>query len=121
MFAATIHGTGSANSSILLSHIEQWASDGATVMVLHEVLNISNIMALGSTKGECCTEMTETRQVTISESSLNETQAKSNNHMTFIIIGGGSAVGVVTIIIIIIIVMVAVIVKCRHHKRGKIR
>ena len=117
VYAATIHGTASVNSSELLSLIKQWASDGAMVTVLHEILNISD---MGPTKGECCTEMTETKQVTISESSSNKTQAKNNDHMMLIIIGGGSAAGVV-LIIVIIIMMVAVIMKCKHRKRGKIR
>ena len=115
VYAATIHGTASVNSSILISHIKQWATDGATVTILHEVLNISSV---DPTNGECCTE------TTTSGSLLNETQAKpiakDNDHTLFIIIGGGSGGGVI-IIVIVIIVVIAVIVKCKNRKRGKLR
>ena len=80
-YAATVHGTASVNSSLLISHIEQWATDGATVTVLHEVLNISN---MGPTKGECCTEMTVTKEVTSYESSDHYseevTSSESSDH-----------------------------------------
>ena len=131
-YAATVHGTAGINSSIFISHIEQWATDGATVTILHEILNISNV---GPTIGGCCTEMTVTKEVMTSESSdhyseevtsfessLNQTQAKpkDNDNTLFIIIGGGSGGGVVTIVIIVIVV-IAVIVKCKNRKRGKLR
>ena len=123
VYVGTIHGTVSVNSSTLVSHIEQWATDGAMVTILHEILNISNA-GPSLTMGECYTEMTVAKEATTSlqdsSPTLNETQAEGYNHILFIIIGGVSAGGVI-IIIIIMIVVIAVIVKCRHQKRGKIR
>ena len=129
VYVATIHGTTSINSSQLISRIiEQWATDGATVTILHEVLNVSRVDPGLTFVGECCTKVTMPTEVTTNlgslESSLNETQHEdnkdNNNIVPFIIIGVGSAGGVGIIIIIMIVVIVA-IVKCRHRKRGKLR
>ena len=121
-YAATVHGTASVNSSILIAHIKQWATDGATVVILHEVLNISS---MGPINGECCTERTMMKEITTSGSLLNDTQAKliakDNNHTLFIILGGGSGGGVVVIVIIIIIIVIGTIVKCKNRKRRKLR
>ena len=130
VYVATIHGTTSINSSQLISRIiEQWATDGATVTILHEVLNVSRVDPSSTFMGECCTEVTMPTEVTTNsgslESSLNETQHednKDNNNsiVLFIIVGVGSGGGVV-IIGIIMIVVIVVIMKCRHRKRGKLR
>ena len=43
-YRALLHGTTSANSSELISHIEQWMTEGAIIMVQRVLMTIVYIM-----------------------------------------------------------------------------
>ena len=118
-YRAVLHGTASATSSELISQIEQWTVEGATMRVQHTLLNVTRTCAIAASSfkaGQQCPGEEILTNETMNHP-LNETQTDLD-YTSFIIGGSAAAVAIITIIIIVI---AAALVTNKCRKRQKVR
>ena len=111
-YHAVLHGTASATSSQLISHIEQWTTEGATITVQHTQLKITRTCAVTvpsfAAGQQCPGEVILTDKTTIPALIIGSTAA-------------ATAVAVITIIIIIVVVITAALVINKRQKHQNVR
>ena len=104
-YRAALHGTASANSAQLISHIEQWTAEGAAVTIQQVLLRVD---------GSCAVAVSSLVE---EECQLRNTRSDLSSSNTIIVTGsitGGAAL--VTVIITVMIVATITIVRIRKNR-----
>ena len=109
-YRAVLHGTVNASSSNIISHIEQWISEGAAISVQNVLINVDTT---------CVLEIASNLDIECAVSDAVTVVAKESSN-----VAGGIIGGVVTIVFIVIALMaivgaIALLLKWRKRRRNQ--
>lgn len=110
-YRAKLHGTTSANSTQLISHVEQWTAQGAAINIQQVLLRVDGScrVAVSALVDDEC----QKRSVRSDSTNGND----NNNNIIFIISGGVLATVITVVIIVIVIATVVVCLRRNKHKK----
>lgn len=106
-YRAKLHGTASANSTQLISHIEQWTAQGAAINVQQVLLRVD---------GSCRVAVSALVDDECLKRSVRSDSTNGNDNNIFIISGGVLAAVIVVVVIVIVIATAAVCLRRNKHK-----
>ena len=110
-YRAVLHGTTSAFSAEIISHIEQWVSEGVTISIQNVLINIDTncVIEITSNRDRECGVTKESTVVTVI--------AKEPSNSVGGIIGGMVSMVLICILTVVIIISVSFIfLKWRNSK-----
>ena len=111
-YRAKLHGTTSANSTQLISHVEQWTAQGAAINIQQVLLRVD-----GSCRVSVSTLVDDECQKRSVRS--DSTNGNDNNNIIIFIISGGVLAAVITVVVIVIVI--ATVVVCLRRNKHKKR
>ena len=111
-YRAVLHGTTSAFSADIISHIEQWVSEGVTISIQNVLIDIDTncVIEITSNRDRECGVTEESTVVTVI--------AKGSSRSTPVggIVGGMISMALISILIVVIIVSMSLFLKWRKTK-----
>ena len=111
-YRAKLHGTTSANSTQLISHVEQWTAQGAAINIQQVLLRVD---------GSCRVAVSALVDDECQKRSVrsDSTNGNDNNNIIIFIISGGVLATVITVVVIVIVI--ATVVVCLRRNKHKKR
>ena len=110
-YRASLHGTGSTNSSELIVILKQWIAEGAAIVIQRILLSVDDscdvVISSLFTDVQCPQKAT-----------TEPTQIESQSSPPVAIIGGSAATVVVVIVLVITMLIIITVVFKKKHKNN---
>ena len=103
-YRAVLHGTANASSSDIISHLEQWISEGAAISVQNDFINVDT---------NCVIEISS-----VDDSECSGSSASSFSFLLYIIVGG--AAGALLLILVLCTLMMTTVIRKRKKERRRV-
>ena len=101
-YRAVLHGTANASSSDIISHIEQWISEGVAISVQNDLINVDT---------NCVIEISSD-----DDSECSGSSASSFSFLLYIIVSGAAG-GLLLILVLCTLMMTTLFLKRKKERR----